>query len=153
MTTTDIAVVHARPIHTPKVSHAMTSSRLLLGLTMLLVTGVGGCGEARVESRVKGLVTGDGEPLASAIVVFQSLDPVAPGDRTFRVTTGADGRYELGGVRPGSYEVIVVPGGVRDSQSEQVVAADPLGSPDGGPVRVNVGPEPVDFDIGLVRRR
>lgn len=128
----------------------MTSSRLRLGLLVLLV---GGCGEARVETRVKGLVTGDGKPLATAIVVFQSLDQVAADERTFRVTTGADGRYELGGVRPGSYEVIVVPGGGRDSQSEQVVAADPLGPPDGGPLRVNVGREPVDFDITLVRQR
>lgn len=122
-------------------------------MSMLALASVVGCGPARVESRVTGLVTGEGRPLSDAVVVFQSLDAVAADERTFRTVSSADGRYELGGIRPGAYEVIVVPAGGRDGQAEQVVAADALGPAGGGPLRVDVGPEPAEFDIALVRQR
>lgn len=122
-------------------------------MSILALACAVGCGSARVESRVTGLVTGEGRPLADAVIVFQSLDAVAADERTFRTVSAADGRYEIAGIRPGSYEVIVVPVGGRDGQTEQVVAADALGPSGGGPLRVDVGPEPAAFDITLVRQR
>lgn len=122
-------------------------------VTILALACVVGCGAARVESRVTGLVTGEGRPLADAVIVFQSLDAVAADERTFRAVSAADGRYEVAGIRPGSYEVIVVPAGGRDGQTEQVAAADALGPAGGGPLRVDVGPEPAEFDITLVQQR
>lgn len=122
-------------------------------VAMLVLAGSLGCDAPRVESSVTGLVTGDGKPLSEAVIVFQSLDAVAADERTFRTVTGADGRYDLGGIRPGSYEVIVVPAGGRGGQADQQVASDALGPAGGEPLRVDVGPQPADFDIALVRRR
>lgn len=122
-------------------------------VTFLALACVLGCGPARVESRVTGVVTGGGRPLADAVIVFQSLDAVTADERTFRTVSTADGRYEVAGIRPGSYEVIVVPAGGRDGQTDQVAAADALGPAGGGPLRVDVGSEPAAFDITLVPQR
>lgn len=126
--------------------------RPLIGAAGFFLPLVSGCGAKPVESHVRGLVTGDGKPLPDAVITFQALDAVAADQRSYRVVSGGEGRYDLKGIRPGSYQVLVVAGGGGGPQGDQVVAQDTLAPPNGKPLQVVVGPDPTDFDISLVRQ-
>lgn len=70
-------------------------SPLLLGCSLFLFAGCGGEEDSRIPQRysVSGLVTIDGEPLASGSIAFSS-----PEDATIGISSGGsivDGRYEL----------------------------------------------------------
>src|SRR5262245_39083868 len=79
-------------------------------LALLLLTGCGSSGPARV----RGVVKLDGEPVAGAAVTFVAQDP---GGRHAYGSTNENGEFELSttkpgdGVLPGKYKVVIQPPG------------------------------------------
>ena len=78
-------------------SQAFPRRRMQVGLPLVLIAFVVGCGQSDRPAlgRVGGTVTLDGQPLAGALVVFT---PDGPG-RSAMATTDSGGRYELSFLR------------------------------------------------------
>jgi hypothetical protein len=93
-----------------------TRQRLQLSLlTLLALVGMSAClfrfwKTLNPPTRVYGIVTYEGKPIGSAVILFEPLDP------TGRKVSGAvvQGKYEMdAGVQLGSYAI-----GIRDSRKE-----------------------------------
>lgn len=117
-------------------------------LLLLLLTTMGGCGTSGVEvAPVHGRVTFDGQPLASAELLFQPDDNQRPS----RGRTDAEGRYELGYKR-GQQGAIIGMHTVRISIARDVIKTAPIiaarfDSQSELRREVKPGPNEFDFDV------
>lgn len=130
----------------------------LLSVLALLISS--GCGGPNYGSPVKvsGTVTVDDQPLAGALVTFHSTDGREAEHSTFNATSGDDGKYEIAGVYPGAYNVIIAEGGGEsgDGMEDPGMASAAAGQdlqPVAGDLKTQVGEADHTYDVKLKRGR
>ena len=137
----------------------MTASRIatvvfspVIALTVLVSAGCGGPSYGTPVS-VSGVVTLDDKPLPNALVTYNCTEAREPEYKSFMTTAGADGKYTLDNVYPGSYEIQVAEAAPAVEPGMESATAGQTLQPVAGELKTEVGTDAHTFDIRLQRGR
>ena len=125
------------------------------GMLLCLCTLVAGCGpNLGRPTTVTGKVAVEGQPLGNANIVLHCTGERAAEYRTFRGTSDAGGKFEILGVYPGVYEVMVVETSPTANDPGKAMGnPDQLVSANGDKLQVEVSAEKATLDLQLKRQR